>query len=269
MKRKLLCGVAIISATLASISTEAAAAPQNIQNDPCLFCNWTGFYLGISGGGAWEHVKNSLSIVNDPVNPYFFPPAIPGVNASGSSSFDKNKAYIGGQLGYNQQNGNFVWGIEFSFNDINIKENHGGQFLYTSNNAPYNLTTSASTNWLFTLDPRIGWAYNRALFYVTGGLSEAQLKFKQFFSEPPFTPTPETASYSKIKTGWNLGLGIEYAINNCWTVRAQYLYNRFNSQTVRGSLVNAGDGISGATFNNSLDSRNIQMLSVGVNYLFS
>jgi outer membrane immunogenic protein len=265
MKRIFLC-------TTAAVVTLFTSIPASAQYDPTLFCNWTGFYAGLSIGGVWQKVNNSLSVVNDPVNDYFFPPAIAGVNTSGSSSLDDSKVFGGGQLGYNMQMGNAVWGLELGISDLNTKANHGGRFLYTTNNDPYNLTTSAATHWLFSLRPRVGWAVNNALLYVTGGLAVAQLKFNQSFSEPPFTPTPENASYSKTKAGWTLGGGVEFALNNCWSVKAEYLYNRFNSDTVVGHLVNGGDPIAGfvfgATFNNSLSNRNISMLSAGINYHF-
>lgn len=268
MKSKLLCGAVAMAATFACINADAATAtaPANTQNDPSLFCNWTGFYLGISGG-AWQRTRDTLSVENTAGFNTFSPTAILGINASGTSSLDENRAFGGAQLGYNQQTGDFVWGVEANANNLNVKAEHGGTFNYLTNGNPYLLTTQAKTNWLFTLDPRIGWAVNHALFYIKGGVSVAQLYFKQAFTNLNTPVVSESASFSQTKTGWNAGAGLEFALNDHWTIRAEYLFNQFGSETARGNL--SVTPTQNTVFTNSLDHRNVQMLSAGINYLIS
>ncbi len=57
----------------------------------------------------------------------------------------------GGQIGYNFQPSNWVWGIEADIQSLDLSDSHGGKFRYTTNNAPYNLSISNATDWLFTL----------------------------------------------------------------------------------------------------------------------
>jgi opacity protein-like surface antigen len=64
-----------------------------------------------------------------------------------------------------------VWGIEADIQSLDLSDSHGGKFRYTTNNAPYNLSTSTKTDWLFTLRGRVGYAFNRSLVYFTGGLA--------------------------------------------------------------------------------------------------
>ena len=129
----------------------------------------SGSILEAMAGGAWGRYQNSLRVTNG--NPgYFNPAAIAGVNASGSSGLDLSGFTGGGQIGYNFQPSNWVWGIEADIQSLDLSDSHGGKFRYTTNNAPYNLSNSNSTDWLFTLRGRVGYAFDRSLVYFTGGL---------------------------------------------------------------------------------------------------
>jgi outer membrane immunogenic protein len=65
--------------------------------------------------------------------------------------------------------------------------------------------------------------------------------------------------------GWLVGAGVEYAFTNNWTVKAEYDFLGLGNRTIVvpvGAPLLAGD-----TFNSN--NRNIQMVKVGVNYLFN
>ena len=93
--------------------------------------NWTGFYLGIVGGGAWEDANS---------------PRMQG-------------GFVGGTAGYNWQTGNVVFGIEAdgAWADVNASATALG------------ITVSSKTEALGTVRGRIGWAVNNVLLYGTGG----------------------------------------------------------------------------------------------------
>jgi outer membrane immunogenic protein len=243
--------------------------------------DWTGVYIGANVGGAWSETGNSLSIHNGDPNGYFFPPAIPGVVASGTQNFDSSSLTGGAQLGYNWQPaagntgiGNAVLGIEVDFAALDLEESEGGRFLYTTNNAPYLLTEQASTDWMVTVRPRIGLGVSRGLLYATGGLAIARFDFDQFFSEPPFTPTPEAASISENELGWTAGGGIEYSFNKNWSIKTEYLFARFDVDDATGVLANANGSsplpglVDSAAFINSLSDLDIHTLRAGINYKF-
>jgi outer membrane immunogenic protein len=178
------------------------------------------------------------------------------------------------QGGYNRQSGSFVWGVELDFNWFDLTTRHGGGFLYRTNNAPYSLTVKESTDWMLTARPRVGWALNRWLLYLTGGIAASHSEFEQTFSEPPFAPNPEKASASKTRVGWTVGSGIEFAFGRSWSARVEYLYARFGETEVVGRLGGA-DGASaaagsvdGATFTNRLSPLELHLFRGGVNYHF-
>jgi outer membrane immunogenic protein len=260
-------GAAVLATALSSV-VHADGMPGRYA-PPCCAFSWTGVYIGANAGGAWSDLSNSLAITNT-TPAYFNPLAIPGVNASGSPDLSSSGFTGGGQIGFNVQSGQIVWGIELDFNSLRLKESAGGNFLYTTNGAPYILTEEASTNWLLTLRPRVGLAMDRGLAYVTAGLAVTRLHFNQFFAEPPFTNPPEAASISKTNYGWTLGGGYEHAFAHNWTFKAEYLFTRFDVDDAVGVLaITSGPAAGrGATFVNNLDHLDIHTLRVGINYKF-
>jgi outer membrane immunogenic protein len=79
------------------------------------------------------------------------------------------------------------------------------------------------SDWLFTLRPRLGFAANNWLLYVTGGLAVGDVKANFLFTDT-FATALETASISQTKVGWTAGLGAEYAFAGPWSVKLEYLH---------------------------------------------
>jgi outer membrane immunogenic protein len=67
--------------------------------------------------------------------------------------------------------------------------------------------------WLATIRPRVGYAADRVLFYLTGGVA---------FGDVVVNTT--TNWQSADKTGWTAGAGIESAFTDHWTARIEYLF---------------------------------------------
>lgn len=269
-------GLAAVTATLAIVALWAPAAGAQ-TGAPSGVYNWTGFYIGANVGGAAKRQSTSLSIENDDPNNYFAPAAVPGVEDTGSFDLDDIGVTAGVQAGYNRQFGRLVWGVELDFNWLDLSSRHGGTFRYTTDNSPYNLTVSESTDWLLTARPRVGWAIDRWLPYLTVGIAASHSEFKQTFSEPPFTPNREKASVSRTAVGWAVGTGVEFALPRNWgnwSAKAEYLYARFGGTDVVGRLGGA-DGqsaapgfVDGAKFTNSLSPLELHLFRIGVNYHF-
>ncbi len=70
-----------------------------------------------------------------------------------------------------------------------------------------------SNPWFGTVRGRIGYAFNNILLYGTGGLAFGTLK-------------GEVGGFSESHTtaGWTAGVGAEYAINQNWSAKIEYLY---------------------------------------------
>ena len=77
---------------------------------------------------------------------------------------------------------------------------------------------------------RAGYAFGRLLPYVTGGVafgsfnSDAQLFGVDLDGATSFAAS---GANSATRVGWTLGAGLEYAINNHWSLRAEYRYTDF------------------------------------------
>jgi len=153
--------------------------------------DWTGFYFGANGGGGWGHSFWSG----------------PGIG------FGLTGGQVGGTVGYNKQLGNIVFGVE---GDIDWSSFDGG-----SNSAGCPVNCSTSDSWISTERGRIGYAFDRFLPYITGGLAVGDIRAAAL----------GVGSGSAVNAGWTLGAGLEYALPGNWSLKAEYLrvdLGRFN-----------------------------------------
>jgi outer membrane immunogenic protein len=231
--------------------------------------SWTGCYIGANAGYGWQRT-NSDAVVTNGVPGYFVPAVLAEVGAAASGSLDSSGFTGGGQVGCNFQSGQFVWGVEGDFNWFKQDAAYGGRFLYSTNGAPYFVDVSDEKKWLATVRGRLGFAIDRIMIYATGGLAIMDVNFTQTFTEPPATVppfgTPALATFSKTKFGWTAGAGVEGAVGGCcWTVKAEYLFARFESETVTGVTSFAART---ATFTNTVGPFDVHIVRVGLNYRF-
>jgi outer membrane immunogenic protein len=157
--------------------------------------------------------------------------AFGSVNPSpaGAVSFSPNGFLGGGTVGANFQAGAFVFGVE-------------GDVDYSSVNASIPAADGGGTfksQWIATARGRAGYAIDRVLLYVTGGGAFANVQ------GPGFTDTG---------TGWTAGGGVEFALAQNWTAKAEYLFVDIPSASIPGG--------ASLKFTESL-------ARVGVNYKFS
>jgi outer membrane immunogenic protein len=179
--------------------------------------NWTGFYVGVNGGGGF------------------------GSSAWDSTGrFNVSGGLVGGTVGYNYQVGQAVFGVEGDLDWTNINGS-------TNTLCPANCQTS--NTWLSTVRGRLGYAADRFMPYVTGGVAFGDIR----------ASTPGFAGASTTNTGWTLGAGLEYAFVNNWSVKAEYLYADLGS-------FNCGVACTAAATDNVSFRTNI--LRAGLNYRF-
>ena len=169
--------------------------------------NWTGLYLGANLGGSWANNSASYSQA--------------GGNGAFSTSNRNSSAIGGGQAGYNWQSGQLVFGLE---TDISFRNNTAnGTFFPFPANTVDAVSLSQSERWLGTLRPRVGFASNAWLFYVTGGLAYGNIQHSYFENRTTVAGQNRFISDSTTKSGWTLGGGVEWALSRNWTIGAEYL----------------------------------------------
>jgi outer membrane immunogenic protein len=115
--------------------------------------------------------------------------------------------------------GSFVIGLEGD-----------GDYNSTNNNG-------FKSDWLATVRGRAGWAWERVLFYGTGGaaFAPASVGAGSFFAG--------SLGGSATMTGWTAGGGVEYAFTPNWTAKAEYLYVDFPSPSVGGTSFKFTDNL--------------------------
>jgi outer membrane immunogenic protein len=157
--------------------------------------NWTGFYLGINGGGGWGRSTWDAVI-------------------GSTGGFDVSGGLVGGTAGYNFQTGPAVFGIEGDLDWTNIRGTSTGPLC----GAPGCTTRNT---YLGTVRGRLGYAWDRVMPYVTGGLAFGNIKAN-------FGGLPEQTS---DRVGWTVGAGIEGALFGNVTAKLEYLYVDLDSFT--------------------------------------
>lgn len=191
--------------------------------DSAAATDWTGFYAGVFGGAAWTDVGTSASLAGEWG-------ATPAERAGRDMVLQllnhdlSTVGAIGGlAVGVNAQSGSFVDGIEV---DASVLDSDSGYTLSTPSNLqyPYVTETKASLDWLGTARLRAGWSFDRTLVYGTGGIAVGHVSFRQDIVEGGNVPYKELGRVSDAAFGWVVGGGIEQALTEHWSFKAQYLH---------------------------------------------
>ncbi len=207
-RRPLACA-AFIAATLTAVSLStfsAAAADLAAQPPAAAAPSWTGFYLGLHGGGGW-----GKSRLEDPSFSMTYAP------------FDtKSNGWLAGaQMGANWQFGNMVVGGELDLSWSSIKGNTPPD--------PAFFVSGVSLNYeaLATGTGRVGYAAGNFLGYVKGGVAWANVDIKAG------TATPAPLDVNHQRTGLTAGAGVEMALTSNLSTRLEYDYVYFGSDAIQ------------------------------------
>jgi outer membrane immunogenic protein len=232
MKRLLLASVALVAL---GVAVPASAADLGVRRGPAVapiavapIYNWTGFYIG--GHVGWAHAEHD--VVFDPIFGF-------GTVTSGSAD-----GFLGGgQVGFNYQVGQFVFGVEgqFSWTDLSRRDTFG---------IP-GVAFDRDVNWLATVAGRLGIAFGNALIYGKGGVA-----FMDWSSSLTVAGLG-TASVGDTETGWMVGFGVEYGFTPNWSAKIEYNFNRFDDV--------ASNFFVGSGIHNDVD---IHVVKAGINYRF-
>ena len=206
MTKLMFRAIALMAALIATPAVAAdlyrkapafAAAPFNGYN-------WNGAYVGVNLGYQWGKVTNW-------------------------GGGEPNGLMGGGQIGYNWQYGQYVFGLEA---DLQGSAAEGTFAAYKFANP-----------WFGTVRARAGYAMNNVLIYLTGGLAYGG-------GRVDFTGLNETQTH----IGWTLGGGVEVGLTPNWSAKAEYLYVRLDDRSY--VLTGVNNGFSSNVFR------------LGVNYRF-
>lgn len=256
----------VVSASAADLSARMATKAAIVA--PVGAYNWTGCYIGGNAGGGTSHSNfTTLVTAGPPGGNHLGAQSRANVNAAAPGSADDAGFMGGGQVGCNWQTGRIVFGIEGDFDYFGTEPSLTRNGVVSDNVTPFTITNSVKTNWLATVRPRVGLAFDRSILYLTGGLAIANLRYTQSFSDL----LPDGiggSSASKTQLGWTVGGGMEYALTNSLSVKGEYLYAQFSSLAAVGSITTVAIG----PFTNGLQGTadlKTHIVRVGVNYHFN
>lgn len=264
-----LFGASVLSLACAA-NTFAADMPMKAVKAPLpVAYNWTGFYVGATAGAALSTGDTTLDPVNGPV-PNYRAVDIPGISALGSTSESQTHFIFGGKLGYNQQFNAVVAGLEVDFSYFRFdRSTTASGFPFPGfPTFPATITTSVTTDWLATIRPRLGYAFDRTLVYATGGLAIAKVSVSN--SDREFAPNGlffgnEASSASKTKAGWALGGGVEYALTPNWILSAEYLHIDLGNVDASGTVTSSNAATATLNFSTKVKS---DLVRAGIAYKF-
>lgn len=234
MKRVLLPLIAAFALALSFQQASAADIPAPVykaaRTPVAVAYNWSGFYGGVHGGYGWADGRTSIGI-NDPSGVTQLVAGDGGFPLA--YSFDRNGYIAGGQLGYNKQFGQWLFGIEADISATGMK---GSSTVFTPTcpnfcGGPNTSTVTQDMDWFGTVRGRIGFATGQWLIYGTGGLAYGHIKYSYLETNAPFGgPLTITANGTATQTGWTAGGGLEYGFGP-WSFRAEYLYFDLGDKT--------------------------------------
>jgi opacity protein-like surface antigen len=220
--------------------------------------NWTGWYAGLIGG-ATEFGHASMEF--------------PGV----STADMRPSGWLGGgTLGYNFQNGKWVFGVEGDLTGTNTHGSTQCAPLAVGNLGAVQLPLFQTTchdelTWIATATARLGYTWTpHTLLYVKAGGAFADEKSSMTCNLGPVVNVvgqncanannvvfTNPASASAQRVGWTVGFGTEFALNDRWSIKGEFDWLDFGTKMLTLS--------DGTTFNST---QRIAEGKIGLNLKF-
>jgi len=204
MKKILLGVVGLIALGAApALAADLPARPYKVPAMIAAVYDWSGFYVGINGGGATSNIDWNADGFGDEGNHH----------ATGGT--------VGGQFGYRWQMSSWVFGLEAQGDWANLK---GSNASSPAAFAPIVNQTKIDAIGLFT--GQVGYAWNNVLGYVKGGAAVTSDKYNGLLGGVTFDTASET------RWGGVVGVGIEVGFAPGWSVAVEYDHLFMGSRNV-------------------------------------
>lgn len=216
-----IAALGVSTAMAADLSAMPTKAP-NFVAAP----SWTGFYVGLNAGYAWGNSEGTAIETS----------TFSRANGWGSMAIPslKPEGFIGGgQIGYNWQSGSWVLGAEADFSGMSAKTDQSVNPFFSGKSFS-SASYSSKYDWLATARLRAGVTLAQNwLVYVTGGLAVTRVSDSIAGAPHGAGALDLLLPYADSKTlvGGTVGAGVEYAFAQNWSVKAEYLYAKFENTT--------------------------------------
>ena len=255
MKKVLLAALGLVAVSVVpALAADLPARTYTKAPPPVAMYNWSGFYVGLDGGGASSHnCWNLTSAIGVGLIP-----------TTSEGCHDATGGLVGGQVGYRWQMTNWVFGVEAQGDWANLKGSNTS-LVGSAIGVPFTNQTKIDSIGLFT--GQVGYAWNNVLWYGKGGAAVAHDKYAGIAIGAIGT-IPAAAIFDQAtETRWGgaIGTGVEIGFAPGWSVAFEYDHLFMGSHSVNlTSTAVAGGGFS------RTDSikQNVDMGTVRVNYTF-
>jgi len=179
-----------------------------------------------------------------------------------SSSASASSWVAGGQVGYNWQQGLWVYGIEADLSGMHLDTNFNTVIPLTLATATAN--AHSNVDWYGTVRGRLGWSSGPILFYGTAGLAYGHVDLNSSISSPA-GPVSLSSQTSATRAGWVVGGGIDYMWSPNLILNLGYQY--VDLGTINLSGVNTAFG--GVLSQTASTHAQFSVFTVGLNWRFS
>jgi opacity protein-like surface antigen len=220
-------------------AADIAAYPYTKAPIPVAVYDWTGFYIGGNGGGAFTY--KCWNLVTDAFGD------LPGAEGCHESS----GATAGGQIGYRWQTGQVVFGVEGQGNWADLSGSNTSLLF-----APAVNRSGIDAFGLIT--GQVGYAWDNVLLYGKGGAAVTGEKYDVFSG----VGGVQLASASDTRWGGVLGLGVEFGFAPGWSVGVEWDHLFLGTRNL-----NLNDP-TGAFFESESIRGDVDIAQVRINYRF-
>ena len=194
--KKFLLGSVGLAAMLAGPAMAADMPIKAPPPPPVAYYDWSGAYIGFNAGGVWNEINRSFK-VGGAVNPNF------GTNDS--------DGIFGFHAGAQWQWGAWVLGAEAALSGCFSECRATSGVVPPPGIAANTFFQHKITN-LFTVGPRLGYAWDRFMIFATGGYASADLKTAACNA---LTNACDQTRFNGAShnTGWYAGGGFDYMVH--------------------------------------------------------
>jgi outer membrane immunogenic protein len=214
MKKFLVSAIGLVAMVAPASAADLAARPYTKAPPPMVaaYYDWSGFYIGANGGGAWSRkcwdvdpfTLRSLNLAGA---------VVPTTVAGPEGCHDATGPTAGGQIGYRWQAASWVFGLEAQGNWADLKGSNPSLVPFFAGDSNRSRIDALG---LFT--GQVGYAWNTFLLYVKGGAAVTSDKYDSFN-----TLTGVTIDTAR-ETRWGgvVGVGGEFAFTPNWSIGLEY-----------------------------------------------
>ena len=254
MQRFLIGAAGLVAMVGSASSADLAAPPSYPKAPPSMMApvsvyDWSGFYIGLNGGGGWAHRcwDVTFTATDGPIVP-----------SAADGCHEATGGTVGAQVGYRWQSAAWVYGFEAQGNWARIR----GQNVSLFFPSPIPFVNRSTIDAAGLLTGQVGYSWNNVLWYVKGGAAVTRAKYQGII----------TGDLNLLLDGANVtrwggavGTGLEYGFTPNWSFAVEYDHLFMGSSNV--STIGIGD-LVGQVMRAEKINQDVDLVTARVNYRF-